>query len=797
MPPETKSKDEVPVCEQEVESGNSPPDPETRWMLARRPNYGEEGRKVMLRTNYFKINIPADTYFHRYSVKVRPSCPPSMNRKVFDALIMSRKEIFSDGIPMYDGRDSLYCRHALPIGRGVVDFKVILPSTKFSFYVTLEWETQLVVTSPYMQVISEDMTRALDVVMRQLSTRRYKPIGRSFYYPPTKMDEIVLGGGKEVWKGFRQEVVPCQWRMMFNLDIRDAVFYKKQPLITLVLELLGSIDYNRPLSGSNRVRLENELKGLRIEGRHLSKKQKHVIRVIGRRPASRESFPMLLQQGGYVDCPVTKYFEEKYSVKLEYPMLPCIIIGDSTSRRFLPIEVCEIAGGQRSLTNNADPEGPAFIQKSIYRGLERENKICELIKDLNLPKDPHLYESGLSVDTSMTVVPGQVLHAPMILYRNGEEKVPTKPLKGVWDMKDKMFIRGMSVSHWALVCFAPNTTVHKKNLRHFIKSLSKKSAEMGTYISPEPMPNLYAEPAQLESVFENLKKTRVQLILAVLGGKQPSLYCKSVVRWVCRTVGLSYCGPVVLWICRTVILSYCGSVVLWACHTVGLSYCGSVIRWVCHTVGLSYGGSVVLWVCRTVGLSYYGSVVLWVCCTVGLSYCGPVVLWVCRTEGLSYCGPVIRWVCRTVGLSYCGSVILWVCRTMGLLYCGSVVLWVCCTVGLSYGGSVVLWVCRTVGLSYCGYVVMWACRTVADIKRLGDVCLGVATQCIQYRNVIKVTPQVVTNLCLKINIKLGGTNSILDPNGRPFIFREPIIFFGAFMQYPSRGEEGKPTVVGP
>lgn len=56
---------------------------------------------------------------------------------------------------------------------------------------------------------------------------------------------------------------------------------------------------------------------------------------------------------------------------------------------------------------------------------------------------------------------------------------------------------------------------------------------------------------------------------------------------------------------------------------------------------------------------------------------------------------------------------------------------------------------------------------VAEVKRVGDTVLGMATQCVQAKNVNKTSPQTLSNLCLKINVKLGGINSILVPSIRP------------------------------
>lgn len=55
---------------------------------------------------------------------------------------------------------------------------------------------------------------------------------------------------------------------------------------------------------------------------------------------------------------------------------------------------------------------------------------------------------------------------------------------------------------------------------------------------------------------------------------------------------------------------------------------------------------------------------------------------------------------------------------------------------------------------------------LAEVKRVGDTLLGMATQCVQVKNVVKTSPQTLSNLCLKINVKLGGINNILVPHQR-------------------------------
>ena len=52
------------------------------------------------------------------------------------------------------------------------------------------------------------------------------------------------------------------------------------------------------------------------------------------------------------------------------------------------------------------------------------------------------------------------------------------------------------------------------------------------------------------------------------------------------------------------------------------------------------------------------------------------------------------------------------------------------------------------------------------MKKIGDTLLGVATQCLQLKNVVNPSGQTLANLCLKINVKLGGINTVLAPEIR-------------------------------
>ncbi|CAG8434509.1 675_t:CDS:2, partial [Scutellospora calospora] len=73
----------------------------------------------------------------------------------------------------------------------------------------------------------------------------------------------------------------------------------------------------------------------------------------------------------------------------------------------------------------------------------------------------------------------------------------------------------------------------------------------------------------------------------------------------------------------------------------------------------------------------------------------------------------------------------------------------------------------------------------AEIKRVTDTVIGIASQCIQSRHMMQAKKQYCANICLKINVKLGGMNVFISPSQIPFITDCPTILMGADISHPS------------
>ncbi|KAI8917692.1 Piwi domain-containing protein [Powellomyces hirtus] len=82
----------------------------------------------------------------------------------------------------------------------------------------------------------------------------------------------------------------------------------------------------------------------------------------------------------------------------------------------------------------------------------------------------------------------------------------------------------------------------------------------------------------------------------------------------------------------------------------------------------------------------------------------------------------------------------------------------------------------------------------AEIKRIADTVIGVATQCMQAKHVFAAKKQYCANICLKLNVKLGGMNCFLGNQQLPFVAEKPTIIFGADVTHPAPGDHNKPSI---
>ncbi|XP_044950793.1 protein argonaute 1C-like [Hordeum vulgare subsp. vulgare] len=84
-----------------------------------------------------------------------------------------------------------------------------------------------------------------------------------------------------------------------------------------------------------------------------------------------------------------------------------------------------------------------------------------------------------------------------------------------------------------------------------------------------------------------------------------------------------------------------------------------------------------------------------------------------------------------------------------------------------------------------------------DLKRVCEIDLGIVSQCCCTKQVFKLNKQIYANIALKINVKVGGRNTVLvDALSRriPLVTDRPTIIFGADVTHPHPGEDSSPSI---
>ncbi|OBZ76133.1 Protein argonaute-2 [Grifola frondosa] len=81
------------------------------------------------------------------------------------------------------------------------------------------------------------------------------------------------------------------------------------------------------------------------------------------------------------------------------------------------------------------------------------------------------------------------------------------------------------------------------------------------------------------------------------------------------------------------------------------------------------------------------------------------------------------------------------------------------------------------------------------VKHFGDITMGVATQCMKSTKCSRAKMQYFANVCLKVNVKLGGINTIPDVRSVPFLTDPaiPTIVMGADVIHPAPGSTDRPS----
>ncbi|KAL2661786.1 hypothetical protein AAZV13_02G002500 [Glycine max] len=509
--------------------------------FAPRPGYGQVGTKCIVKANHFFAELP-DKDLNQYDVSITPEVSSkAVNRSIIAELVRLYKE--SDlgmRLPAYDGRKSLYTAGPLPFswrefkikvvddedrvnGPKERDYRVVI---KFVARANLHHLGQFLAGK--CAEAPQEALQILDIVLRELSSKRFCPIGRSFFSPDIRTPQR-LGEGLESWCGFYQSIRPTQMGLSLNIDMASAAFIEPLPVVEYVGQLLGKDILSRQLSDADRIKIKKALRGVKVEVTHRgSVRRKYRVSGLTCQPTRELVFPV--DENSTMKS-VVEYFQEMYGFTIKYTHLPCLQVGNQKKANYLPMEACKIVEGQRYTKRLNEKQITALLKVTCQRPRDRENDILQTIQHNAYGQDPYAKEFGIKISEKLASVEARILPAPWLKYHESGKEKNCLPQVGQWNMMNKKMINGMTVSQWACINFS--RSVQDSVARTFCTELAQMCQVSGMEFNPEPVIPIYnAKPEHVEKALKHVyhastnktKGKELELLLAILPDNNGSLY---------------------------------------------------------------------------------------------------------------------------------------------------------------------------------------------------------------------------------------------------------------------------------
>lgn len=470
-------------------AGSLPPTSSKALVLPPRPGYGTAGRRCRVRANHVQVRL-ADKEIYHYDVAITPeSASRARNRWIINELVNLHKEHLDGRLPVYDGRKALFTAGPLPFrakefvlmltnperaGQGEKEYKVVIKdAAKIDMYSLQQF------LAGRQREMPQEIIQALDIALRECPATRYTSISRSFFSSQEFGPGGLLGNGVECWRGYYQSLRPTQMGLSLNIDVSATAFYKAQPVIDFTVEYLN-VNVSKRLSDQERIKLKKALKGVRVETTH---RRGISIRYKITGLTSAPLNDLTFDQDG-IRVSVVQYFRQQYNYLLKYTHWPCLQAGNASRPTYLPMEVCNIAKGQRYTSKLNEHQVRNILRLACERPAQREERTLGVLKKNNYTADDYAGEFGIKVNQQLALVDARVLPAPKLKYHDsGKEKV-CNPSVGQWNMINKRMVDGGSIKHWACLTFA--SRINPNEIGWFCGDLVMMCNSIGMQVNTQP-----------------------------------------------------------------------------------------------------------------------------------------------------------------------------------------------------------------------------------------------------------------------------------------------------------------------
>ncbi|KAH8360794.1 hypothetical protein KR084_002722, partial [Drosophila pseudotakahashii] len=486
----------------------------------KRGTIGEPGQVAV---NYLKVDMtkmPKKAY--HYDVKILPERPKKFLRAAFEQFRVNQ---LGGAIAAFDGRASCYsvdklktdCKDSqvsVTDGQGrVLTYTVEIKETG-------DLEVDLSSLNNYMttRIFDKPMRamQCLEVVMAAPCHNKAVRAGRSFFKTSEPGQRHELGSGYEALLGLYQALVLGD-RPFLNVDISHKSF----PIAMSVIEYLERFGLKKKINAStsleeSRRSIESFLKGLDViytpPKSFATVPRIYKVNGLSRSPATSQTF----EYEGKTTT-VSEYFKSR-NFKLLYPQLHCLLVGSLTKQIFLPIELCQIDGGQALTRKDEATQVANMIKFAATSTNARKEKIKKLLEFFRHNNDPTISRFGIKIIADFMIVGTRTLRAPEVQYQDKNQK-PVMPKDGSWSMHNRKFLEPKRKFHkWAIVYYAPEHgfDMHSNQVDDFKCKVLSQSKSLSMCLADKADLRTFKDKRNLDDVFGDLKRNQCDLAFVII-----------------------------------------------------------------------------------------------------------------------------------------------------------------------------------------------------------------------------------------------------------------------------------------